>query len=225
MANEHTTIAGSLVSAVVVRAGRIALLARGPERWLSSPGYTLVPVELPGGSAHHLEPPSRAAARIAALELGVPIRTLASRSIYGPSRGNHLDRLSPGSEAEPWPLLRHERAVLVGAADGSDERLATVEVRAYLAASAGEPTLGNLSAGLVWASPRGMLTLLRGVVASDLISMSRHVAWWPNLALPLPDDAYLYVPADLGERFVTRIVAKYGRGVLEGVEVSNEHGL
>jgi hypothetical protein len=44
---------------------------------------------------------------------------------------------------------------------------------------------------------------------SDLFATS-DAAWQPSASAALPGDALAYVPGDYGERYLLRVVAKYG---------------
>lgn len=220
MRDPNTPLPASLVSAVIVRDGKIALVAAEQDRWRSVPGYTLVPVELPGGTRNVGEPPEEAVARLCAHFLGASARTLSSRHIFGPSPTHRVDRLAKEIGPPPYPLLRFERAEFVSPEHG-EERTSLV-VRAFLAAIEDTPSFNECVSGVLWSTPDMMLTLARGLPFEDIIQLPRGIEWLPNPTYSLPDDAFFYMPAEYGERHIVRIVAKYGRGILDGEDI--KHG-
>lgn len=212
----------SVVSAVILRAGKIALVARGGERWRTQPGYTLVPLELPGGPRRVGEAPDQTVARVCREALGVEACPLSSRQLYGPSARRRMDKLSAASDEFPIPLLRFERAVLRDGPEGG--RIISTVTCAYLTRLDGEPaqTAMTLTCGVLWSSPEALGALLRGVPFAETAGLPHGVEWQANPDRPLPEDAFFFVPSEFGERHLARLIAKYGRGVLNGEEMTGE---
>lgn len=218
MANEVTGGEPSvLISAIVVRSGKLALVAGGPDRWLAQPGYTLVPLELPGGPLNAVEPPHIAVRRYCRAALGVEARPLASRQLFGPSATHRMDKLSAAGEVAPIPLLRFERAVLRDSPAG--DQIGSIVVRSYLARIEDEPAPAERTCGVLWSPPEAISALLRGVPFAEIVDLPRDVEWLPHPIYPLPPEAFLYLPSELGERHLARLIAKYGRRVLNGEEL------
>jgi ADP-ribose pyrophosphatase YjhB (NUDIX family) len=212
----------TVASAVIVRSGKIALVARGSERWRAQPGYILVPLELPGGPWRDGETPEQAITRVCREALGVAARPLSSRQLYGPSARRRMDKLSAASEVFPLPLLRFERAVLRD--DPAGERIVSTVTCAYLTRLDGEPSHSTmkLTCGVLWSPPEALGALLRGVPFAETANLPHGVEWQANPDRPLPDDAFFFVPSEFGERQLARLIAKYGRSVLDGEERTGE---
>lgn len=211
----------ALVAVVVGRGERIALVIAGRERWVGRDGYTFVPAELPGGVVQDADRPDQAARRICAAVLRGMVTIRPSLRLYGPSARHAIDVLPTDGEREPLPLLRLTRLlpIEVGA---HMPHVATV--RAYLAAAPHgvEPAPGV--SGLLWLTTRALRTALRGAPLADLLAADGaelHV----SSREALPPDAFVYVPAEYGERHLVRIAAKYGAEALfqqYGVEADDD---
>lgn len=209
-----------LISATIVRSGKIALVAGGPDRWQPQPAYTLIPLELPGGPPYAGEPLHRAVSRHCHATLGIHARPLTSRQLFGPSPAHRMDRLSPGTEKPPIPLLRFERPLVGAGSDGN--QIESVVVRSYLARIEEDPLSTERTCGVLWSSPEAMSSLLRGVPFAEIADLPRGAEWLPNPTYPLPADAFFYVPSEFGERHLVRLIAKYGRGALDGEDFADE---
>ncbi|MGZ3716069.1 MAG: hypothetical protein ACXVA4_11675, partial [Ktedonobacterales bacterium] len=68
---------------------------------------------------------------------------------------------------------------------------------------------GAGTAGLLWLAPRALRVALLGVPLADLLAQP-SVEWQAAPHVSLPDDVFIFVPADYGERHLLRIAAKYG---------------
>ncbi len=203
--------ARALVSAVVARGGRLALIVRGGERWRPTPGCTFVPVELPGCTLGPGADPSETMSRLTLALLGQAGRLVASARLYGPSAAHAIDRLDPSLEAAPLPLLRLERGVAPEDEEATTDEYGVqrVVVRAYRVALAGVPQPGADVAGILWATPRALRAAMRGLPMSELLAQA-DVRWQPSENAVLPEDALGYIPGEYGERHLLRVVAKYG---------------
>lgn len=82
-------------------------------------------------------------------------------------------------------------------------------VRAYRAALSGEPQAGDGASGVLWLAPAALRLVMRGAALAELLALPT-VAYQPARDVVLPDDAFVYAPAEYGERALLRIVAKYG---------------
>ena len=216
------SVSRSICALVVARNDMLALVLGGRERWHIADGYTFIPADLPAGdlTGEGVDALQRAVAAIAVRWLGCEATLLPSDALYGPSTRHAIDRLALATDANapsPLPLLHLERlappdelqtegSAQSQSASPSFER---VVVRAYRAALTSEPCPGTATAGLLWLAPRALRLALLGMPLADLLGQPR-IAWQPAPHVSLPDDAFIFVPADHGERHLLRIVAKYG---------------
>jgi hypothetical protein len=223
MRSEDTRAPAALVAAIITRAGKIALLAAGPERWQTTLGYTLVPIELPGGPVEADETPAGALTRHCARLVGGVVRARSSRTTYGPSPAHRIDRLTRDNDEAPYPLLRYTRGTILGAEGNAS--VATAIIRAYLATEDDAPTPSERLAGLLWLTPEALRVAVRGVPFAEVGGLVGEAAWLAGAFHPLPDDAFIYVPGDFGERHLLRVVAKYGRRALECEGEGHEPGV
>lgn len=206
-----------LLALALARGGRLGLLLGGPSHWQRTSGYTLVPAELPGGVQ---EPDSDARTALEALArelLGQPAQVRGSRQLYGPSAAHTMDRLPAGPEDAPLPVLRFERTMPLYVAATPVVRRVVVSV--YRVRLAGPPLPHAETAGLLWLSPAALRLAMRGTPLAELLA--HDGACWhtdpagaANLAVALPDDTFIYVPGEYGERHLLRLVAKYGPDAL-----------
>lgn len=222
MWSENARAPEALVAAVIARAGKIALLAAGPERWQSTLGYTLIPIELPGGPVEAEEAPASALARHCARLVGGVVRACSSRATYGPSPAHRIDRLARDDDDAPYPLLRYTRGMTTDAVEDVSVRAAVI--RGYLTVAEDTPTPSASLAGLLWLTPEALRIAVRGIPFGEVGGLSGGAEWLAGVAHPLPDDAFIYVPGDFGERHLLRIVAKYGRRALESEDDGHELG-
>lgn len=199
-----------LASLAVARDGRLALALAGSDRWRESQGYIFMAAELPGATldGSDLDP---ALAALALRVFGCPARVQSSRHIYGPSAAHAIDRLPPMPDERPVPLLRLERGTPLDTA--GTVGLRRVELRCYLARLESGPVPVPEIAGILWAAPAALRSVMRGLPFADLLAL-RGVEWQPTAGHALPDDAFVYVPGEYGERHLVRIAAKYGPAAL-----------
>jgi hypothetical protein len=194
--------------------GRLALMVHGPERWQAMPGYTMIPVEFPGAMLGTGETLAETASALGIRTLGCPIRIVSSQTMYGSSATRRIDRVDIPPGEEPVPLLRVERMAPEEHEDGV--ALRPVHVQAYLAVMAGgaEPHLEH--SGVLWLPPEALRVAVRGLAFAELLALE-GVRWQPPIEWTLPENAFVYVPSEYGERFLLRALAKYGpHAVLQG---------
>lgn len=223
MGSEDTAAPAALVAAIITRAGKIALLVAGPERWQTTLGYTLVPIELPGGPVEAGETPASALTRHCARLVGGVVRARSSRTTYGPSPAHRIDRVARDNDEAPYPLLRYTRGMILGAEENT--RVATAIISAYLAAEDDTPTPSERLAGLLWLTPEALRVAVRGAPFAEIGGLPGSAEWLAGAVHPLPDDAFIYVPGDFGERHLLRVIAKYGRRALESEGEEHEPGV
>ena len=216
--NEEVT---ELIAMAVLRSDRVLLVAAGPSRWLREMGCTLVPLELPGGAMARPEALEQAGQEIGARWLRMPLRVRSSRWVYGPSQRHAVDRRPPLAEEAPAPLLHLSRIApgMVGDEMTSvtgEAGLQSVLVRIFRAECA----------GLLELPFEVMRSVVRGMPLVEVVSAA-GVRYLPAQDTQLPDDALLYLPAEYGERYLMRVVAKYGVEAImqgEGPGVGHEVG-
>lgn len=209
-----------LVSLAVARDGRLALAVAGSDRWRESQGYVFMPAELPGATLDgpDLDP---ALAALALRVFGRPARVQSSRHIYGPSAAHAIDRLAPMPDERTVPLLRLERGTPLDT--GGTVGLRRVELRCYLGRLEGDPAPAPEIAGILWTAPAALRSAMRGLPFADLLAL-RGIEWQPRADHALPDDAFVYVPGEYGERHLVRIAAKYGPAALFQAEGAPPEG-
>lgn len=218
----------SIYSLVVARDGMLALVVGGRERWREANGYTFVPADLPAGdlgAKPAVEALAQSVAAIARRWLGCDATLQPNDTTYGPSERHAIDRLALATgdnvpTPAPLPLLHLERGMPLDELEspesaGSPNRnepppFRRVVVQAYRAALVAEAQPGaETTAGILWLSPQALRVALRGVPLAELLAQP-GVAWQPAPHLSLPDDTFIFVPAEYGERHLLRIAAKYG---------------
>ena len=188
------------------------MLLAGPDRWRAASGYTLVPADLPGGEVSLGASHAHAVRTIARQSLGCTARILPSAAVYGRSARHAIDRLSlaPG-ESRYRPLLRLDR--LAPRETGDRAGLTTFHLSVYLTELDGHSTPAHGLAGLLWLPLPALRLALRGIPLADLLAQP-GVTLEPAPVIALPDDAFVFIPGDYGERQLLRVAAKYGRAAL-----------
>lgn len=200
-----------LIAGAAIADGRIAFALGAPPRWQRIPTYTLVPLELPGGELHESMADMEAARR-ALHELGLAVEIVSSPWTYAPSPAHAIDR-HRWEGAEPAPLLALARKQPVERPDGMALRPVAVRVyRARLAATTPGHADPNAERRL-WLTPEQVRALVRGVALADLRALIGRDAATLDW---LPEDALIYLPAEYGERYLLRVLAKYGDQALFG---------
>jgi hypothetical protein len=201
----------SLAGVVLCAAGRVALPVSGAPAWRERDGYTFVPAGLPGGPAAASEAPAAAALRLARAAFGPAATLRASARVYGPSAEHAIDVLPADAEDEPHPLLRLVRLL---PADDDTPAPRTAVLRAYLATLDGPIALAPADAGVLWLAPRALRNALRGMPLAELLAQPG--ARWESHGdeARLPEDAFIFIPGEYGERHLVRIAAKYGGDAL-----------
>ncbi|HEV8192914.1 MAG TPA: hypothetical protein VGP82_15725 [Ktedonobacterales bacterium] len=203
-----------ILSLILHAEDRLALIVHGSERWQATSGYSLLPMEFPSAPLEPGETPSAAAAALGMRALGGLIRIVSSKTVYGPSAARRIDRLGLLPDEDPVPLLRIER--MTPEEHGDDIVLRPVLLRAYLAATTGGVKPGPEFSGLLWLPPDVLRIAVRGLPFEELLAY-KGVRWQASARSPFPENAFVYVPAEYGERFLLRALAKYGpHAVLQG---------
>lgn len=205
--------ASALVAFATTHADRLLLRCGGPDRWRPAGGYTLIPCDLPGAALPSDADLVEWAPKLARRLLGAGARVQSSAVMYGPSLAHRIDRLPPAGEAIR-PLLRLAR--LAPASDDNNESSETPReqsVRVYLATTPAGSRSPVASGAWLWLGADGLRHAMRGLPFAELLAMPQ-AEWHTPPATPLPDDAFVYVPSDYGERHLLRILAKYGRAAI-----------
>lgn len=203
-----------LIATAALSRGRIACMLGPPTRWQRIPSYTLVPLELPGYAPPNLMPDDEAA-RQAACGLGQPVEIVSSPWTHAPSPAHAIDR-HRWVGAALAPFLELSRKQPSESSGGVTLRSVTIRVyRAQPSEPARPRDDPEIACGLLWPTPAQMRALVRGVSLPDLRALAERdpdlIAWER-----LPDDALIYLPAGYGERYLLRVLAKYGNQALFG---------
>jgi hypothetical protein len=205
-----------LLSLILPAEGCLALIVHGPARWQATPGYTLLPVEFPGATRGPGETPAEAALELGMRTLGCPIRISSSQVVYGSSAARRIDRVSILPGEDPVPLLRVERMAPEEEEHGDGVVLRPVRLRTYLAATVGDAKPRPELSGLLWLPTDALRGAVRGLPFAELLAYG-GVRWQPSTRSALPENAFVYMPSEYGERFLLRALAKYGpHAVLQG---------
>jgi hypothetical protein len=204
-----------LVARAATADGRIAFALGPPPRWQRIPSYTLVPLELPGSAPPAGVPDGEAACQ-ALGELGLAAEIVASPWTHAPSPAHAIDR-HRWAGADPAPFLELARTQPVEQGAGVTLRRVAVRVyRARLAASAPGHADPITARRLLWLAQEQLRALVRGLPLADLRVLIARDPSDPAALDWLPDDALIYLPADYGERYLLRVLAKYGNQALFG---------
>jgi hypothetical protein len=200
-----------LVALAVARRGKLALVLAGPDRWHESVSYVFIPAAFPGAT---LAGDGDLAATLEALaqeSFGQPAQVISSACVYGPSPAHAIDRLAAEPDERIIPLLRLQRRTPLDTPEGPGLR--RIELSVYLARVDDELRAAGGAAGILWVAPPSLRAVLRGMPFAEVVALP-GVAWVPASTVALPEEAFVYVPADFGERHLVRIAAKYGQAAL-----------
>lgn len=209
-----------LAALVVAHADAIALVLGETSRWRQLQSYTLAPIELPGASAVGDAPPAETAQCVASRLLGGRARVVPSIQTYGRTAAHAIDRIESYPLAGPAPLIYLERGL---PAEDAPATLGRAEICVYRGALDGKPSLGSEVAGLLWLPLSALRQAVRGLPLADLLGM-RGVAWQPAADVAIPDDLFVFVPAEYGERHLLRVAAKYGPRAVFQEEGASSYG-
>lgn len=219
-----------LVALAVARRGKLALALAGSAHWHETSAYVLMPAAIPGAAlsgAGHPETVLETLDALARRAFGRPADVVASRHTYGPSAAHAIDRLPADPAERLVPLLRLERGTPLSEADAENDMsapggpglglgLCRVELRCYLAGLDGEPEAAggpDGPVGFLWVTPGALRAVMRGMPFAEALALP-GVEWQPAPDVALPEEAFVYVPGEYGERHLVRIAAKYGPGAL-----------
>lgn len=205
---------------VLARDSAVLLVMGGPERRRQLQSYTLAPIELPGARVPPGTPPASTATSEAERLLGRQARALPSACTYGRTAAHAIDRIGRCPLEGPAPLIYLERGV---PAENGTFVPQWAEVCAYRGALAGDPRPSGETAGALVLPLAALRQAIRGLPLDDLLAM-RGVEWIPAPGAALPDDLFVFVPAEYGERHLLRVAAKYGARAVFQEEGESDHG-
>ncbi len=86
-------------------------------------------------------------------------------------------------------------------------------VRVYLATLPAGSRSPAAPGAWLWLGADGLRHAMRGLLLAELLALPQ-TEWHTPPATPLPDDAFVYVPSEYGERHLLRILAKYGHAAV-----------
>jgi len=201
-----------LVALMATRERRLGLILAPETHWLDLYGLRMLPLAFPGAPYHPGSPPREQALALSAA-YGRPAIPMPTGWTYGPSPRHAIDR-QPAADPMTAPFLRLTRMLPRDDVANAAPRLIAIEV--YRAELAGAPALdAQIAAGVLWATLAALRALIPGAHVGDLLRQHGVRAQLAD-GVALPEEGHFYLPADYGERFVTRLAAKYSEGALFG---------
>jgi hypothetical protein len=212
----EATSALRLVALAALRGGRVLLVIPGATCWRAESGYTLVPLELPGGIAEESEADEQALARVVRVSLGVGCRLGATGWTYAPSARHAVDRAA-APRGRRAPLAETTRLLPANAGHPVPRPLVARIYRGELLA---EPRPAMCAAAL-WLTPGALRAVVRGLPFNELRART-DVRWNALGGGQPPADALIYLPSEYGERYLLRAAAKYGAQALFGTDAVDE---
>lgn len=199
------------VGLMLVRERRIALALAPASQWADLYGTHMLRLEFP-----HVACTPDASAHEQALALsmafyGRSATLLPTAWTYGPSPRHAIDR-QPATSPTVAPFLRSVRMAPPDDAPGAAPRSITTMV--FRATPDGEMAPNpQVTAGALWLPLAALRLLIRGVAVVEALSLA-GVEMRLAEGVTLPSDGVIFLPADVGERMLSRIGAKYGEGAL-----------
>lgn len=198
------------IALMLVRERRLALALAPADRWTDLYGQRMLRLEFPS-AAREIGCAARDQARdLSEALFGCGAMALPTDWTYGPSARHAVDRQL--ADTPDAPFLRFTRFAPPDEATGAAPRPISIALfrAAPLDEMAPDP---RVSAGALWLPLAALQTLMRGARVEDALALAGVEA---RLAagVALPSDGLIYLPADVGERMLPRIAAKYGERVL-----------
>lgn len=207
-ATPHDDLPAQRLAALLIARGvTIAVALGGAERWRQLQAYTLAPIELPGGPVPTGASSTAAAEEVASRLLNGQARSLPSKHTYGRTPAHAIDRLDSCPPTELPPLIYLERGL--PAEQDSTPSPRRLDVYVFRGAFDGDPVPAPSVSGLLWLPLPALRQAVRGLPLADLCALP-GVVWQPTPQVDIPNDLFVYVPAEYGERHLLRVAAKYG---------------
>lgn len=195
------------IALMVIREQRLGLAMAPQSLWQDRFGSQLLPLAFPGAPYLAGGPARDQALALCAAVYGQSAIPLPATWTYGPSPRHAIDRQRAGEPATA-PFLRLARLLPGDRAANVAPRFVGIEV--YRAALAGDPVLdAHVAAGVLWLSLNALRALISGARVSEMLRQHGVRAQLAS-GVALPEEAFFYLPAEYGERFVSRLAAKYG---------------
>lgn len=198
------------IALMLIRQRRIALALAPEDRWPDLYGQRMLRLEFPSVIPRPGFAASEQALAICRDVFGCGASLVPTAWTYGPSPRHAIDRQPAAAPAAPF--LRYSR--LSPPEDAADHTPRPIAIALYRAAPADalapDP---RMTAGALWLPLAALRTLVRGVRVTEALALEGVKA---RLAarVALPEDGFIYLPADVGERMLPRIAAKYGERAL-----------
>ncbi len=199
------------VALMVTRERRLGLALAPETRWQDLYGLRMLRLEFPAAPYVPVGDAREQALTLGHTTYGRPATSLPTPWTYGPSQRHAVDR-QPALDPATAPFLRSTRMLPQDSGVRAAPRFVAFEV--YRAELAGEPLLDpSVVAGVVWLSLAALRLATAGARVGDLL---RQDGVFAHLAdgVSLPEEGMVYVPAEYGERYLSRIAAKYGESAL-----------
>lgn len=198
------------VALMLIHERRMALALAPEDRWPDLYGQRMLRLEFPSAI-----PRPGIAAHEQALTLCLDVFGCGASLVptvwtYGPSPRHAIDRQPAASPDAPF--LRYARLSPPDSAAGHMPRPSAIALYRATPADALVPD-PRMTAGALWLPLVALRALVRGVRVAEALALEGVEA---RLAagVALPDDGFIYLPADVGERMLPRIAAKYGERAL-----------
>ena len=200
------------VALLAIRDQRLGLLLSPQSAWRDLYGLRSAHLELPAAPHAPDADPLTEALSLSAARFGCAASPLPSRWTYGSSLRHAVDRFPVPETALATPFLRIERPVPSQDATSHAPRLTAIEV--YRATLDGDAALdGETASALLWLPLSALRQVVGGTPLADLLKIDGVRTELPPGTRP-PNDTFIYLPSDYGERFLLRIAAKYGERAL-----------
>lgn len=199
------------VALMLVRERRIAMALAPASHWPDLYGLRMLRLEFPHLASKPGAHPHEQALALSVAVYGCGATLLPSVWTYGPSPRHAIDR-QPSTHPTDAPFLHNNRKTPPeNPADTAPQNI-TIEV--FRAAPEGEFVPNpQMTAGALWLPLAAIRALTGGMAIAEALSLDgveAHLA----IGVTLPENGFVFLPSDVGERMLSRIGAKYGEGAL-----------
>lgn len=202
---------GDRVALMLVEERRLALALAPMTDWRDLYGRRMLRLGFPSVVRASAVAASAQALALCESAFGCRATLLAADWVYGPSPRHAIDRRPVAGEADA-PFLRYER--FLPPDDASDHAPRPISIALYRAVPVGAlAPAAEVAAGALWLPLEALQSLMRGASAEEAWGLADVEARLAS-GVTMPDDAFVYLSADVGERLLPRIAAKYGERAL-----------
>lgn len=199
------------VALMLVRERRIAMALAPASHWPDLYGLRMLRLEFPNVASTPGASPHAQALAMSAAVFGCGAALLPSAWTYGPSRRHAIDR-QPSINPANAPFLRTSR--MAPSDNPATAAPHHISIEVFRAAPEGEFAPNpQATSGALWLPLAAIRSLTGGLAVAEALSLDgveAHLA----AGVSLPANGFVYLPADVGERMLSRIGAKYGESAL-----------